>query len=640
MTARGFRRCLAVAGLCAAAVAAFLLTRTPAPEEFRLHSAGPLEVIHGPEDLRLGNALEPIRLVAPRNGRCSAQAVATGGHLDGLHATVNDLESAGGAIIPADAIRIRYACKETRSSAIRINTEGSDRDQHEAEELYSNHPYYDVLADAPAPGATLVPIWVTVDVPADAAPGDYTGELTVRGHRVPISLHVSDWKAPDPAEFSTHVGFVQSPETLAATYGVPMWSEAHFELIGKSFEFMGDIGNWPLILTVLNRTHLGNEFAMVRWRRDGDGRLLPDLSVADRYLDLYNERAGTPRPLILYLWDPYLLYWNRRTKKRPPLPITVMGRDGKTSEQGVPDHGYPDADERMWRRLMDAVRAGAERRGWDKSVIMLGNPSDDRPRRDVIEFFGQIAPWAKWAVYTHGRGDPLVDPDSGTLVLDGMRIGYYEHPLPPYGGDRPDDPIARDWSVRRAFVMASNPRNFIYEYSPLSQFRCVSEATTITQHGPTNRYCRSADGFTRLGLDAWPVGDLRSYLCHRYRDGWGRFYRRAPRSLLAPGPDGPLGTVRFEMLREGILECEARTCIERALIAGEISGPLAERAGALLAERKAMCFNYDKIFAHFYDGNRSSPSDRLWGMAPDWQDSTTTLFDLAGKVTRAIADGG
>ena len=319
--------------------------------------------------------------------------------------------------------------------------------------------------------------------------------------------------------------------------------------------------------------------------------------------------------------------------------MTVVGADGKLSEQGVPHYGEANTDERMWRRLMDAVRAGAERRGWGESAVMLGTAADDRPRRRVVKFFRRIAPWAKWALCSHGRGDALADADTGTLVLDDMEIGYYEHPFVPFAGYRLGDPIAHDWSVRRTFAMASNPRHFLYEYSPLSQFRCLAEATAITEHHPTKPPRHSAEGFTRLGLDAWRVGDIRSYVCGRYRSRWEAFYRGTPRSLLAPGPDGPLGTVRFEMLREGILECEARTCLERALIAGRISGQLAERTATLLAERKAVRFNYGKIFAH-YDQQKATATARLWGIAPDWQDSAARLFDLAGEVARAASEGG
>jgi len=59
--------------------------------------------------------------------------------------------------------------------------------------------------------------------------------------------------------------------------------------------------------------------------------------------------------------------------------------------------------------------------------------------------------------------------------------------------------------------------------------------------------------------------------------------------LLAPGPDGPVASVRYENVREGLQECEARIFIEDALTARDLKSrlgaELAGRAQALLDER-------------------------------------------------------
>ena len=52
--------------------------------------------------------------------------------------------------------------------------------------------------------------------------------------------------------------------------------------------------------------------------------------------------------------------------------------------------------------------------------------------------------------------------------------------------------------------------------------------------------------------------------------------------VLGPGPDGPVATVRFEMIREGVQEAEARICIEKALANPALRQKLGEdRAAAL-----------------------------------------------------------
>ena len=91
-------------------------------------------------------------------------------------------------------------------------------------------------------------------VPADAAPGVYEGKLSVSGPKptqVPIRLKVVDWKLPDPKDYVTHMGIIQSPETVAMKYKVPLWSEKHWKLIEKSFQHLGEIGNKVVVLPLI-----------------------------------------------------------------------------------------------------------------------------------------------------------------------------------------------------------------------------------------------------------------------------------------------------------------------------------------------------------------------------------------------------
>ncbi|MCX7806607.1 MAG: DUF6067 family protein, partial [Planctomycetota bacterium] len=148
------------------------------------------------------------------------------------------------------------------------------------------------------------PIWITVEVPPDAAPGIYEAGLTVSATgaapiEVPVRLRVHDWKVPDSREFTSHIGLVQSPDSVAMRYKVPMWSDRHWALMEKSFQLLGKVGNDYIWIPVMRRSHFGNEHGMVRFVRKvgaaagggADSQQVtaethaPDLSVAERYLD-------------------------------------------------------------------------------------------------------------------------------------------------------------------------------------------------------------------------------------------------------------------------------------------------------------------------------------------------------------------
>jgi hypothetical protein len=89
--------------------------------------------------------------------------------------------------------------------------------------------------------------------------------------------------------------------------------------------------------------------------------------------------------------------------------------------------------------------------------------------------------------------------------------------------------------------------------------------------------------------------------------------------LFAPGPDGPITTVRFENAREGNQETEARVFIEKAILAGTLPKELAAECQALLDER--------------------TNAMRLWARpgaigAAYWQQKNQRLFELAAAVAK------
>ncbi|MGB2824930.1 MAG: glycoside hydrolase domain-containing protein [Phycisphaerae bacterium] len=590
----------------------------------------PLRDVHDANDLTGAAEGGILRLVGPRNGYCSAQVVVTGDRPAGLRATVGPLIGPGGAI-PTAAVRVRYAARPV--IAHKITSRNPQSDRLGTGELYTNFGYCDILHDDPPADTGILPVWVTVKVPPAAKPGVYAATLAVGETRIPVRLAVGRWRCPEPAEWVHHAGFLQSPETLAAHYQVQAWSARHWSLIEKSIRFMGELGNNVLILSALARNHLGQEHPLIRFRRRPGGLYEPDLTLAEKYLDLYVKHVGAPRALIVYVWEAGVLnremQYLQRNRNRLVWEVSVVDDDGGVSIEGVHPADKPGG-EKVWKPLMDAVRRCVRKRGWPDETILLGYANDRRPDEGTVAFYKKHAPYARWAIWTHGRGDP--PPRGGRLTLGTMEIGHYMHPYCTNLVYPRDSGIVGGWDLE--FMEYTNPRKYIFQYSPLSQWRNFAGALTLTGGTMYRRKMHSACGFGNVGLDYWDIDGGKSLLLKWHGNVWGNFYRNGPRSLLAPGPDGPIGTVRLEMLREGMQECEARIVIEKALVAKTISGDLAKRCLALLKERIG-AREKDGRFNASHGANPETPDARLWGVAENWQELTCRLFDLAGEVAQA-----
>jgi len=616
---------LALIGVCIAAAG-------PRAVAIEVLIVDPLRDLRDANDLSGGVRNGTLRLVGPRNGYCSAPAVVVGRRAGGLKVTIGALTGPGGTI-PAGAVRLRYAAKPVIART--VQTRNANSDALGAGERFTNVGYYDILLDTPPAGGDILPVWLTVRIPADAKAGVYRGALAAGAARADVELVVGRWRCPEPRQWVHHAGFLQSPETLAAHYRVESWSPAHWALIDKSLKFMGELGNNVLLVGALARNHLGQEHPLIRFRKMPGGRYEPDLRLLAKYLDLYAAHAGPPRALIVLVWEHGVrgreMQYLRKGRDRLVWEISVVDGAGGVRIEGVHPADKPGG-EKVWKPLMDGLRRLLGQRGWPAETIVLGYATDHRPDEETVAFYRKHAPQARWAIWTHGRGDRR--PRNGRLTLGPMEIGHYMHPYCTDLVYPRDSGIMGGWDLD--FMEYTNPRKYIYQYSPLSQWRNFAGALTLTGGRRHRRQMHGACGFGHVGLDYWDLGGGRGLLLKWHGGVWGNLFRHGPRSIVAPGPDGPVGTVRLEMLREGMQECEARIAIEKALVAGRLDAGLAGECVAMLKERiKAR--EKDGRFTPSHGAKPGSLGARLWGVAENWRELARRLFDLAGRVEKAVA---
>jgi hypothetical protein len=548
-----------------------------------------------------------LRMVGARNGVFAGQIVLTAkAPFQAATAKATDLRLKNGAgIIPASTIQVRYAKPDGSLKGTKARR-------------------YDALAEAPGGERVRQVIWLIVRVPANARPGDYEGAVTMAGRTVPVLLRVCDWRVPDPKDFVSHVGLVQSPDSVALQYNVPQWSDVHFKLTGRTFDHLGQIGNKTLYLNLVCKTHFGNSESMVRWIRNGTG-YRHDFAPLEKYTDLYLERVGPPMVVGLYIWDRFADRSAYGKDAVEGLPVTVSGVDpatGRVEDITGPRLGT-EGDEAFWKPVLDGVRQRLNKRGIPDGSILLGIAGDTSPTKAVVESLGKLAPCAGWMYQGHPRARDLY----------GVKAGYVAHVWgagvqTPKAGQRIYG-WKQEWQVVvfPRFGSMMNPP--LWQDAPLASHFLVTEAALMA----------NLRGFGRVGADFWPVlKDARGRetpVINRYPDSahGQTTLANSTAALLAPGPDGALSTVRFEVLRLGIQEAEARIFIEQALAddaARTKMGPeLAKVCEDLLDERL-------HLFLKTQVKKPGPDADFFWfAERSGWQDRSERLFTTAGQVARA-----
>jgi len=691
----------------------------------RLTSAGPSGIVPNafrPEVFQVWNAdsmaedvnvdfgdraepLRPVVIIGARNGSFTGKVVVGSAQpIDGLRVTPAELKGAEGGTIPAANVRIRYGLLWGVHNLINAGnrrfpepypTWGAARLGALAERpldrfdvlVPERDPWAAAVAkdikEVPVVNGAVVPIWITVKVPASVPAGTYLGSVRIEAQgqdpvQVPIELRVADWTLPDTEDFRTWTDLIQCPDTLSLEYDVPLWSEKHFELIARSFKLIGETGCRTVYVPLIAHTNLGNEESYVRWIKRDDGYAY-DFSVMDRYLDVATQNMGKPELVIFVVWEVYMVPpadsgEKRRSRQKQmaeyvqktagsighgPMVTVLDPATGETSLETLPPHFDADASRPLWGPLFEQLRARMRERGLE-DAMMLGLQCDAWASKEEHEFFNEITGGLPWVLHSHeGFVSSWEDMDKPeTKLMHGIsRIGYQARVWAvTFSDDNADrgkgykGGIESHMGWARPDLVALFDR-FSRELHPNVRWRHLAEAT-ITG---------SQRGNGRLGADYWKV--LRDKRGRRV----GRSHDRYPEStwrnlfiadaLLAPGPDGPVATDQFEAFREGIQECEARIVIERALsdeaLRARIGADLARRCEDYLRDRHMMMWLSLSDLQLFYDHPgakwgprylaaswRSMPNNggSHWFLGSGWQLRTEQLYTLAGEVTRRLGE--
>jgi hypothetical protein len=501
-----------------------------------------------------------------------------------------------------------------------------------------------------SPVATA-PVWATVRVPADAPAGDYEGRLMIEAEGlaatvVPIKLRVYDWQLPEPKDFRVRTIGWTNPEALAKHYGVELWSAKHFELMGRSMELMLELGSRHLAIDVTRYyPSRDNADTMIKWIKQPD---LPaeasakaggspstgsgpagfkyDFTLFDKYCDLAEKKLGKPFPVRLNMWRGPRNGGGGESTDYPHSRVLVLDPASKeASELMGPTKLGSEEMKAFWKPVMDEIRVRLEKRGWmdvagPNWMCYCGGMT-----KELASMMKAIWPDVRGLDVTHGRQLKYPTLDGGVVPVFVQSTVWNEGTLDAY----------KKWTA------GPYPRQYAGRFQPgiahcthgRVQYRERSWPSLWTLHTKHEEaLMKGNDGLECVGADHFPIKDAKG----RWRDGdWSAFAQgpeNATLAILGAGDAGPLGTERFEAMREGIQLCEAMVFIQKALEAKKLSGDLETKANKVLDDRAKA------LVAAVKEAGAESPS--VWDL-PAYAGGAARrngeLYATAAEVAKATA---
>ncbi len=485
-------------------------------------SVDPLEKVF-PDTVPPETREAPVRMIGARNEWVSGQAVLWSAERHLMRATLQasplvPASSTTGPTLPAP--QLRYV----GFVPVRENTRGTPAD----------HLVRQAPADFPDPlyddewlhlrKERAQPVWITMYVPPETPPGLYCGQ---------ISVHTRDnHTASIDVELRVHEAYLTDERNLAVTnwfsltnicrsHGVTMLSEGFWEMLGRYAKIMG-AHRQNTVITPLRQ--------LIRPSVDDQGEIALNFDLLDRWVQLFDQYG------VAQIIEGGHLGSRRGAWDEGFAISTWRVRDGQV-ETVAADAGSAAAD-RFIAWFMPALRGHLEARGWaDRYVQHLADEPVDANADSYNELLRSVR--------RHWPGLRLIDANMCQSV----------EPLDIWV------PILSVWHEAYDFYCEQKKEGrevwFYTCLGPTGTYanRLIDYPTLKVRllHWLNAHY--GATGYLHWGLNYWdglasPFADVEP--AHTS----DTVLPPGDCGIVYPGPGGPLSSIRFEAMRDGIADYE------------------------------------------------------------------------------------
>lgn len=405
-------------------------------------------------------------------------------------------------------------------------------------------------------------IFVSIHIPADAAPGTYRGAVcvTADGMEEPLTkelvLEVLDAAQPAPADYRFDIELWQYPYRVAQYYGLEPFSQAHLEALRPHLERYRALGGHAVTASIVeepwNGQTCGAYPSMIKWTRGRDKRFIFDFTDFDKWVTFCHE-IGLGDKIVCYS----LIPWGNK--------VTYYDEKKQALRYAAPRPGTRRY-QKLWTPFLQALCAHATEKGWyDQIYIGIDERSNMEGAYDLIDAVTGAygAPLKKAAAMDHfsAKYAPLIDRMASVSVgSDTMKKALDDYRRL---ASRRSESAGLQTTVYTC--VGHFPNSFTYSMPAESYWTIFFSAA------------QGANGFLRWAYDAWVKDPLRDTTHVSFESG--DCFLVYPDEPGAAHPETK-SSVRLEKLAQGMRD------INKLLFLAEQSPALKAGAQRLLGQVK------------------------------------------------------
>lgn len=469
----------------------------------------------------------PLKALACRNSIVSMALLVTSDSYVFGRVKFTDM-TCGSAAIPADALRARLI------GAVPTPEAGAMMEVVEDVEKIS------IVRSAS--------VYVTATVPKGIPAGTYRGEVLIEvggqeSCTLDMEIEVADVDLPDVHDWNFFLNVWANPGTIARWHSVEMWSDAHFALIRPYIEDLASHGQKTAVVPICYQpwgTQTYDPFPnAVIWKRRGEEYEF-DFSIFGRYVELH-EACGIDRAIHCYS----VVQGPGGRRDSGIAYVDLESGETKMMETEIGDEQWTKA----WEAFFAAFREYLIGRGWLEKTYIAFDEKPDDVMTLVMGMLSEFAPDFKIALAANTRSDAFARIDD--LCLSGSFSERRIAEVCPAERKAmgianlldPDNACAitkscPDKVITTYYVCCGPAFPNTFVFSPLVESRMLG--WLAAQGG--------YDGFLRWSYNDWSHNPYSHPEYAPFPTGDVHF--------IYPGEKGPVSSLRWEQLREGIQDYE------------------------------------------------------------------------------------
>lgn len=473
----------------------------------------------------------PLKAISCRNQIISLAALVTASQpVEGARLIISDL-ACGDSKISADNITVKLVGTVPTPEAGVVSD-----------------PLFDVDTFSIDKSASL---YISVNIPKGIPAGNYSGtvKLAIGNDEVAaeaIEIEIANVDLPDVHDWSFFVSIWMNPGAIARWYKVDVWSEEHFNRMRPYIQDLATHGQKTVIAPICAKPWKEQTYtaypSTVAWKRRGDEYEF-DFSVFDKYVELHQE-YGIDEAIHCYslAQGPGAIDFSY---------IEYVDLDTGETKSITPKVGDPEYV-KAWSAFLFAFREHLKLKGWMDKVYLGLDEKTPEVMQALFKFIEEYA--ADFRTSLAGNIDEDMQPRFDDLsyaptfneqgVIDSVpperaAMGVADLLSPEIcaiSGKCPDKVIT-------TFYVCCGPEfpnTFIF--SPLVESRMMG--FLALQGG--------YDGFLRWAYNDWTE---KPYEHPEWSFPGGEF-PTGDVFFVYPGENGPVSSLRWEQLREGVYDYE------------------------------------------------------------------------------------